>query len=140
MKNKIETFKNINKNMKTLHNFITEEYNQNAAFKNAGSNLEDYSPVIYHACLHADSIIEMVKEYKDEFGDEDYINWGEYGPEYESLTSEATEALMAGELDCEPEYRLMIRCAEAEWENKGGYWKQLEKELKPINEMLMKES
>lgn len=125
--------------MKTLNNFINEEFSEAKAFKYAAWNLEDYSPVIYHACLHGDSIVEMVKEYKAEFGDEDYINWGEYGPEYESLTSEATEALMAGESECDPEYRLMIRCAEAEWENNGGYWKQLKKELDSVNETLMKE-
>lgn len=125
--------------MKTLNNFINEEFSEAKAFKYAAWNLEDYSPVIYHACLHGDSIVEMVKEYKRDEGDEDYINWGEYGDDYGSLTSEATEALMAGELDCEPEYRLMIRCAEAEWKNKGGYWKQLKKELDSVNETLMKE-
>ena len=125
--------------MKTIQNFITEEFSEAKALKYAAWNLEDYSPVIYHACLHGDSIVEMVKEYKNEFGDEDYINWGEYGDDYGSLTSEATEALMAGESECEPEYRLMVRCAEAEWENEKGYWKQLKKELDSVGEILMKE-
>lgn len=125
--------------MKTIQNFITEEFSQEKAFKYAGWNLEDYSPVIYHACLHADSIIDLVKEYKRDEGDEDYINWGEYGDDYGSLTSGATEALMLGEGTCEPEYNLMVRCAEAEWNNKGGYWEQLKKELKSVNETLMKE-
>lgn len=125
--------------MKTLNNFINEEFSEAKAFKYAAWNLEDYSPVIYHACLHGDSIVEMVKEYKRDEGDEDYINWGEYGDDYGSLTSEATEALMAGESECEPEYRLMVRCAEAEWENEKGYWKQLKKELDSVGEILMKE-
>lgn len=126
--------------MKTIQNFITEEYKQDEAFKNAGWNLEDYSPVIYHACLHADSIIDMVKDYKREYGDEDYINWGEYDDEYGSLTGEVIEALMNGESECEPEYRLMVRCAEAEWKKTRGYWEQLKKELDPVNTQLMKES
>ena len=125
--------------MKTLQNFINEEFDEDKAFKYAGWNLKDYSPVIYHACLHADSIIEMVKEYKRDEGDEDYINWGEYGDDYGSLTSEATEALMAGESECDPEYRFMVRCAEAEWENNGGYWKQFKKEIDAVSIQLMKE-
>lgn len=126
--------------MKTLQNFINEEFSQDKAFKYAGWNLEDYSPVIYHACLHADSIIKMVKEYKREYGDEDYINWGEYGYDYESLTKEATVALMGGEgEEIKPEYNLMIRCAEAEWKKEGGYWKQFKKEIDPVSKQLMKE-
>lgn len=125
--------------MKTLQNFINEEYKEKYAWELAGCYLEDYSPSIYYACLHGESIMKMVKEYKNDEGDEDYINWGEYGDDYGSLTSEATEALMAGESECEPEYRLMVRCAEAEWENEKGYWKQLKKELDSVNEILMKE-
>lgn len=125
--------------MKTIQNFINEEFSKDKAFKYAGWNLEDYSPVIYYACLHADSIIEMVKEYKRNEGDENYINWGEYGDDYGSLTSEATEALMNGESDCNREYRFMVRCAEAEWENTGGYWKQFKKEIDPVSIQLMKE-
>lgn len=46
---------------------------------------------------------------------------------------------MDGEGVCEPEYNLMVRCAEAEWKDRGGYWKQLRKELDSVNEILMKE-
>lgn len=123
--------------MKTLQNFITEEYKEEYEWQEAGCALEDASKPIYYACCHASSIVQYVDEYKEEFGDEDYINWGEY-EEYESLTSDAQHALMDGEGVCEPEYNLMVRCAEAEWKNRGGYWKQLRKELEPFSKELMK--
>ena len=123
--------------MKTLQNFITEEFDEKHEWQEAGCTLEDVSKPIYHACCHANSIAQYIEEYKEEFGDEDYINWGEY-EDYESITSEATEALMAGESECEPEYRLMVRCAEAAWKDRGGYWKQLRKELDPFNKQLLK--
>lgn len=123
--------------MKTLQNFINEGHAND--WEQIGENLENYSLVLYYAFLHADSIIEFVEEYEPEDDDDDSINWGDcYG--YGTLTDEATEALMYGEGSGDPEYNLMIRCAEAEAENKGGYWKQLEKELKAVNETLMKES
>ena len=119
--------------MKTLQNFINESHVND--WEKIGELLEKYSPALYNAFLHANSIIEFVDEYEPEDDDDDYINWGDsYG--YGTLTDEATEALMYGG---EPEYNLMVRCAEAEYENKGGYWKQLDKELKAVNETLMKD-
>jgi len=124
--------------MKTLQNFITEEYKLEYEHEEAGDALENVSAPLYFACCHANSIMQYVEEYKREFGDEDYINWGEYD-DYESLTSDAQHALMDGESECEPEYRLMVRCAEAEWKKTRGYWEQLKKELKSFNKTLMKE-
>ena len=124
--------------MKTLQNFITEEYKEEYEWQEAGDALGNVSKPIYYACCHANSIIQYVDEYKDEFGDESYINWGEYD-DYESLTSDAQHALMDGEIECEPEYRFMVRCAETEWKKRGDYWKQLRKELEPVNKELTKE-
>ena len=121
--------------MKTLQNFINESHIND--WEKIGELLENYSPVIYNAFLHAESIIDFVEEYEPEDDDDESINWGDsYG--YGTLTDEATEALMYGEGGGEDEYNLMVRCAEAEYENEGGYWKQLEKELKSVNETLMK--
>lgn len=121
--------------MKTLQNFITEGWRDDHAVW----RLKKYSIALYYAVYHGESIVDMVMEYKREYGDEDYINWGEI-EDYGTLTDDVYEALMTGESECKPEYRLLVRCAEAEWNNKDGYWKQLEKELKSVNEMLMKES
>lgn len=124
--------------MKTLQNFINEGHGHANDWENIGENLEKYSLVLYYALLHADSIIEFVEEYEPEDDDDDSINWGDsYG--YGTLTDDATEALMYGEGSGDPEYNLMVRCAEAEAENEGGYWKQLEKELEAVNKTLMKE-
>lgn len=120
--------------MKTIQNFITESWRDDHALW----RLKKYSIALYYAVYHGESVGEMVLEYKREYGDDDYINWGEI-EDCGTLTNDVYEALMAGELECEPEYRLLVRCAEAEWKKEGGYWKQLQKELKPFNDTVVKE-
>lgn len=126
--------------MKNLTNFINESYtpNINLVNRHMGEDLKEYSPVIYNAFFYKKSIIKMVEEYKKEFGTDEYINWGEF-EDYGVLTDEVYDALESGEDACEPEYKLLVKCAEAEWKYlKNGYNKQLEEELKSINETLMK--
>ena len=120
--------------MKTIQNFINESWRDDHALW----RLKKYSIALYYAVFHGESIVDLVLEYKREYGDEDYINWGEIEG-HGTLTDEVYEALMAGEFECEPEYRLLVRCAEAEWEKEDSYWEQLQKELKPFNDAVLKE-
>lgn len=132
--------------MKSLQNFIvgsnTNSVNENAYWnhinrthENMFRYLRDYSPAIYNALLYMSDICLVVARYEMKYNDEN-INWKKdiykFANDDLLLDGNAINALMDGESKCKPEYKLMVRCAEAELKNEGGYKKQLEKSLKYI--------
>lgn len=134
--------------MKTLQNFINESniniVHENAQYwnrinrthENMFHYIREYSPVIYNALLYMSDILLVVARH--EMSDNlPNIDWKKAVKKYANddclLDKNAIRALTDGESKCKPEYKLMVRCAEAELENEGGYKIQLEKTLKSIN-------
>lgn len=133
--------------MKSLQNFIVgsniNSVNENAYWnrinrthENMFHYLRDYSPTIYNALLYMSDILLVVARYGNKYNVEN-IDWKKAIKKWANddvlLDKDAIRALMDGESKCKPEYKLMVRCAEAEFEKKGGYKIQLEKALKSIN-------
>lgn len=133
--------------MKTLQNFINESninsIHENAQYwnrinrthENMFQYIREYSPAIYNALLYMSDICLVAARYKRK--NDENIDWKKAINRYTDndvlLDKDAIRALTDGESKCKPEYKLMVRCAEAELENEDGYKTQLEKALKSIN-------
>ena len=129
--------------MKNLNEYINESsVNENAYWNNINRthesmfhNIREYAPVIYYTLLYSSDIKMVTFRYRHAHKDEN-IDWKnaiyKHANDDVLLDNEAIRALTEGSSKCKPEYKLMVKCAEAEWENDGGYWKQFEKSLKSI--------
>lgn len=127
--------------MKNLKQILTE--NKNVKINESANDfriLEHIFPLLFNALTYESDIIDYVNEYADEFGTEEYINWGEYS----SLDSDLAEVMMTGDTEDE-EYALVLHCGEAAWsalENgndaEDAYDEALKKVCEKLNEELKK--
>ena len=130
--------------MKNLNEYINESsVHENAQYWNRVNrthesmfhDIRKHAPAIYYTLLYCSDISCLTFRYRHSHKNED-INWKEAFNKHadgdELLDNDAIRALMEGSSKCKPEYKLMVRCAEAEWKNEGGYWKQFEKEISSI--------
>ena len=133
--------------MKSLQKFIVESninsVNENAYWdrinnthENMFRYIREYSHAIYNALLYMSDIITVAFRYRYEGGIEKQIEWKKaikkHAYDDSLLDKDAIRALTDGESKCKPEYKLMVRCAEAELENEDGYEEQLKKAFKSI--------
>lgn len=123
--------------MKSLQNFIVEA-DINDIHRNMFYDIRKYSPALYNALLYWSDITLVVARYdrsRNKHGVEN-IDWKKAIKKWANddvlLDKDAIRALMDGESKCKPEYKLMVRCAEAELEKEDGYEIQIEKALKSI--------
>lgn len=124
--------------MKNLKQILTE--NKNVKINESSDvfrTLEYVFPLLSNALTYESDIVDYVNEYADEFGTEDYINWGEYS----SLDSDLAEVMMIGDTEDE-EYALVLHCGEAAWsalENGDDAENAYEEALKKVCEKITEE-